>query len=88
VTSWGVVLVNSGVETVRIMRRKQVVFEGSLPAGFTRTLFLGDSVLVKRPRSGGKWLKKFSVCLFRGHPSLHFGRSWGRKDCYVRLDRR
>jgi len=81
---WKFMLVLSGVEHLRIMRDGSIHYEGTVWAGFTMRLTLGDSVLMKV--NGRRWLKKFDLCLHRGRPALHFGNCYGKKNTYVDMN--
>jgi len=80
---WKFMLVLSGVERIRVMRGGAIHYEGTVWAGFTTHLTLGDSVLTKL--NGRRWLKKFDICLHRGKPAIHFGKFYGKPYSYVLL---
>jgi len=80
---WKFMLVLSGVERIRVMRQQTIHYEGTVWAGFTMRLTLGDSVLTKT--NGRRWLKKFDIRLHRGKPVLHFGKFYGKPNSYVNL---
>lgn len=80
---WKFMLVLAGVERIRVMRDHAIHYEGTVWAGFTMHLTLGDSVLTKV--NGRRWLRKFTICLHRGKPALQFGRCYGKPNSYVSL---
>lgn len=83
VFTWRITLVNQGIETIRVMRRRKIVHEGTYPAGFAMHLQVGDSVLMKR--SGAHWRKKFGLVIYKGQPALQFGEHYGAPKQYVWL---
>ena len=83
-TFWKMMLVNSGVEHILVKRQGRSYYNGTVWAGFSMQLTLGDSVLVKV--DGRRWLKKYDICLHRGRPALHFGKCYGRPNSYVYLN--
>lgn len=69
-------LVEKGLERIRIVRRGKIIFDGGLPAGTTRHLTIGDSVLVKR---GSRFIRKFYIRMWYGRPALRFGADYGNR---------
>lgn len=81
---WNILLVPNGYEHIRIKHANGEVEEGTYPAGYMRHLTFGDSVLTKF--IGKRWIQKFKVCVFRGKPAIKFGKKFGARQRYVRLD--
>ena len=83
--SWHFLLVNCGIEHIRIVNDGTIKFEGRVPAGFSRHLVIGDSVMIKAPKA--KWQTKFRLVIKDGRPALRFGTVYGNPMQYVYLDK-
>lgn len=81
--TWRITLVNYGIETIRVRRRRKIIYEGTMPAGFAMHLQLNDSVLLKQ--AGKHWIKKFDLVVHRGSPALRFGERYGQPNKYIWL---
>ena len=72
--SWPFVLVNSGLERIKVTGRGKVRFEGSVPAGYAMHLMVGDNVMTwHQPTS--HWRRKFYVTLTFGKPCIRYGKT-------------
>jgi hypothetical protein len=81
--SWPFVLVNGGLEKVRVTNGREVKFEGTVPAGYVRHLVVGDGVL---SWVRGRWHRKFYVALDKGQPCVRFPPSSSTPKKRLRLD--
>jgi len=72
---WECTIVASGVEHIRVIRDKTILYDGVMPAPFKMHLTMGDSVLYKIGK--GRWIKKFKIVTFWGKPYMKFGRAYG-----------
>jgi hypothetical protein len=75
VTFWNFRLVNTGVEHIRVIREKTILYDGVVPAGFSMHLTVGDKVLYRI--GTGRWRKKFALIIRKGHPYIKFGETYG-----------
>ena len=80
--SWNFCLVNSGMEEIVVRRNGKELYHGTVPAGFSMHLTIGDSVLVRR---GGRLIKKFDLRIWREKPYLRFGERYGKSNQYIKL---
>ena len=70
-------IVHSGLEKVRVVRNKGVIFEGTMGAGFTLDLTVGDKVYT---RTSNIWLYKFGIVVDRGKTFIKFSNNVGLDD--------
>lgn len=67
--TWEFSLCDKGLERVQVMRSSVVVFEGSIPTGYTMHLAVGDSVC-RWDSTNRKWKRKFRLEMFNGKPAV------------------
>ena len=69
--AWEFELVESGYEHIKIARGRKVRFEGRVPAGFSKHLSVGDTVLQKPLKN--MWRLKFAIKMHNDRAVIQVG---------------
>jgi len=70
-------IVTRGIEKIRIVREGKVPFEGTVPAGFTYHLTIGDVVLIDVE---GRYITKFAIVMWEDKPAIKFNSMVSEED--------
>jgi len=80
---WECVIIATGVEHIRVIRDKTILYDGVMPAPFKMHLTMGDSVKFKV--GNGHWRTKFRIVKYHGKPHMRFGESYGPSPDQYRI---
>jgi hypothetical protein len=83
---WNIVLVNNGMEEIKVVSGKTTRFKGRVPAGFAMHLGINDGVYFRMKGGEKEWIKKFAIGLVQGKPALLLSKEYGDSET-ISLDK-